>query len=57
MTEILLDGEPVARFILAGDTESRRRIFTCRPTTPENEGPCAAQILSTLGSTTPSARK
>ena len=31
-----------------GDTESRRRIFTCRPTAPEDEGPCAAQILSTL---------
>ena len=31
-----------------GDTESRRRIFTCRPTAPEDEGACAAQILSTL---------
>ena len=31
-----------------GDTESRRRIFTCRPTAPEDEGPCATQILSTL---------
>ena len=31
-----------------GDTESRQRIFTCRPTAPEDEGPCAAQILSTL---------
>ena len=31
-----------------GDTESRRRIFTCRPIVPEDEGPCAAQILSTL---------
>ncbi len=29
-------------------SRSRRRIFTCRPTAPENEGPCAAQILSTL---------
>ncbi len=31
-----------------GDTESRRRIFTCRPTAPEDEGPCAARILATL---------
>ena len=31
-----------------GDTESRRRIFACRPTTPEDEAPCAAQILATL---------
>ena len=31
-----------------GDTESRRRIFTCRPAAPEDEAPCAAQILSTL---------
>ena len=31
-----------------GDTESRQRIFTCRPTAPEDEGRCAAQILSTL---------
>ena len=32
----------------SGHTESRQRIFTCRPTAPEDEGPCAAQILSTL---------
>ena len=31
-----------------GDTESRRRIFTCRPTAPEDEGSCAAQILARL---------
>ncbi len=31
-----------------GDTESRRRIFACRPAAPEDEGPCAAQILATL---------
>lgn len=30
------------------DTPARRRIFSCRPTTPEEETPCARQILSTL---------
>jgi len=32
-----------------GDTPSRRRIFTCRPTTPASEEPCARTIVSTLG--------
>ena len=34
----------------AGDTPSRRRIFTCRPAdaTPRAEAACAAEILSTL---------
>ena len=31
-----------------GDTESRRRIFTCRPAAPEEEEACAARILATL---------
>ncbi|MEE2791030.1 MAG: DUF1592 domain-containing protein [Acidobacteriota bacterium] len=30
------------------DTPARRRIFSCRPTTPEEETSCARQILSTL---------
>ena len=32
----------------AGDTPSRRRIFTCRPGAAEAAGPCAREILSTL---------
>ena len=32
----------------AGDTPSRRRIFTCRPGATEAAGPCAREILSTL---------
>jgi mono/diheme cytochrome c family protein len=31
-----------------GDTESRRRIFICRPATPADELPCARTILSHL---------
>ena len=31
-----------------GDTESRRRIFICRPATPQDEAPCARRILSRL---------
>ena len=31
-----------------GDTPSRRRIFTCRPNTPDTEMPCARLILTTL---------
>jgi hypothetical protein len=31
-----------------GDTPSRRRIFVSNPTKPEEEEPCAKQILSTL---------
>jgi hypothetical protein len=34
--------------IAPGDSPSRRRIFSCRPTTPASELPCAHQILSTL---------
>jgi hypothetical protein len=30
------------------DTVSRRRVFTCRPTTPAEETPCAESILRTL---------
>ena len=32
----------------AGDTPSRRRIFSCRPATPAQEGACAEKILTTL---------
>ncbi len=32
------------------DTVSRRRIFTCRPTTAEDERPCAQEIVSQLAS-------
>jgi mono/diheme cytochrome c family protein len=32
----------------AGDTPSRRRIFICRPTSQDQEEPCARRILSTL---------
>ncbi len=31
-----------------GDTPSRERIFTCHPTDPSTERPCATEILSTL---------
>ena len=31
-----------------GDTESRRRIFTCRPANPQQELSCARTILTTL---------
>ena len=31
-----------------GDTPSRRRIFTCRPTSGADDEPCARQILSAL---------
>ena len=32
----------------AGDTPSRQRVFTCRPASGADDGPCARQILSTL---------
>ena len=31
-----------------GDTPSRRKIFTCRPTAPRDEEPCAERILAKL---------
>ena len=31
-----------------GDTPSRRKIFTCRPTGPRDEEPCAERILTAL---------
>jgi hypothetical protein len=31
------------------DTPARQRIFSCRPTSPTDERPCARQILSRLG--------
>ena len=33
-----------------GDTPSRRKIFTCRPTEPREEDPCAERILTALAS-------
>jgi len=30
------------------ETTSRKQIFTCRPTTSRDEGPCARQIITTL---------
>ena len=38
---------PVAN-VTVGDTASRRQIFTCRPTSPDDELRCAKQIVSTL---------
>lgn len=32
------------------ETASRRKIFTCRPTSPDEERPCAERILTSLGS-------
>ena len=43
-----------------GDTPSRRKIFTCRPTSAAEEEPCARKILSalsTLAYRRPSARR
>ena len=31
------------------ETPSRRRIFTCRPTSPEEEIPCAREIITRIG--------
>jgi hypothetical protein len=31
-----------------GDTPSRRRIFICKPARPQEEGPCARRIVTTL---------
>lgn len=31
------------------ETPARQRIFSCRPTTPAEEGPCAEEIVSRLG--------
>jgi hypothetical protein len=30
------------------ETPTRRRVFTCRPTSPDDEGPCARQIIGRL---------
>ncbi|HEU4616465.1 MAG TPA: DUF1592 domain-containing protein, partial [Gammaproteobacteria bacterium] len=52
-----MNGEPVFDYMNitgpfdakgAGETPSRRKIFTCRPESKEDEEPCAEQILSTL---------
>jgi hypothetical protein len=34
--------------IAAGDTPTRRKIFICRPTTPDEERACATKIISNL---------
>ena len=34
--------------VIPEETPSRARIFICRPSSPEDEGPCARQILGTL---------
>ena len=47
----------VRDFIIAGpdfvtgvsETPSRRKIFTCRPTSPAEEAPCAEKIIAALG--------
>jgi len=31
-----------------GDTPSRKKLFTCKPTTPAKEAPCASEILSAV---------
>ncbi|MDX1392737.1 MAG: DUF1592 domain-containing protein [Gemmatimonadota bacterium] len=33
------------------ETPSRRKIFSCRPTSPDEEGPCAERIIRDLGLT------
>lgn len=39
---------PAGSDAAAGDTDVRRRIFVCRPTTAAQEAPCARRILSRL---------
>jgi len=38
-------------FVVTGisETPSRKRVFSCRPTSPEEERPCAETILTSLG--------
>ena len=43
----LIIGGPVAATGIS-ETASRRRIFTCRPTTPAEEEPCARRIIGEL---------
>jgi mono/diheme cytochrome c family protein len=45
--KISIDGPDNAKG--APDTETRRKIFTCRPANPSQEVACAKQIVSTLG--------
>jgi hypothetical protein len=45
--KISIDGPDNAKG--APDTETRRKIFTCRPANPSQEAACAKQIVSTLG--------
>jgi hypothetical protein len=47
MRDLTIDGP----FQVTGisDTPSRRKVFSCRPTLPEEERPCARQIVSRLG--------
>lgn len=46
LNELRITGPIVAAGV--SETESRRRVFTCRPTTPAEERPCAESILSRL---------
>ena len=58
--EAAFDGQPGPPFLTrieiagpynpsgVGDTPSRQRIFLCRPSTPAEEEPCAARILSAV---------
>lgn len=48
LTELLITGPQNVTGV--SDTESRRRIFTCRPATEAEERPCAASILERLAS-------
>jgi hypothetical protein len=47
MRDLVIDGP----FTVMGvsDTPSRRKVFTCRPTSPAEETPCARQIVARLG--------
>jgi hypothetical protein len=47
MRDLVIDGP----FTVTGvsDTPSRRKVFSCRPTSPAEERPCATQIVSRLG--------
>ncbi|MFN8063126.1 MAG: DUF1592 domain-containing protein, partial [Vicinamibacterales bacterium] len=48
LKELSIAGPQVVTGI--SDTVSRRRIFTCRPTAPDEEGKCAADIVRRLAS-------
>ena len=48
LTELLITGPATVEGM--SDTESRRKIFTCRPTSAAEERPCAESILTELAS-------